>query len=168
MTRSLTVLAFDPGVETGYAVVEYPHGTGTGAVGPPRVVAVGSMPYHEAVIDLVNAGSDNRVDALVVEDGSDLPVYARHDRTQGRRRDALARAVGQTDARAQELARIGRALGYLVVTVPPAAGKWGREELADRTGYTAATNAHGRDAVRAAFHPDARAALAEIAAAPSP
>lgn len=155
----MIVLAFDPGVRTGWAIVDLTPQMGS-MLG--RLLALGTVPHVHAVVLMERIADGHAVEAVVVEDGSDLPVYARYGAVQGRRRDALARSVGQTDARARTLVEAAEMRGWPVVTVAPAGSKWEEAHLRGATGYTGGSSQHSRDAVRAALSAEARARLAEL------
>jgi len=145
------VVGIDPGAETGVAVW---------SVEAQALLHVGSGHFFDVLALLasrvslggVAAGSSWAVGLVVVEDARRLPIYARRDGLQGRRRDRVCRDVGRVD-RDVELWEVWlRSRGLPIrLAEPLRGGKWDAATLEEVAGWTAPTNQHGRDAARLVF-----------------
>lgn len=133
----LLVVGIDPGAVTGVAVWD---------AGAGRLEHVGSGRFFE-VLDGV-ASMPSRPALVVLEDARRLPVFARHDRVRGRRRDRLCRRVGYVDRDVELWEAWLRREGLRYRLAVPSGRKWDAARLRALTGWAAPTNQHGRDAAR--------------------
>ncbi|HEX9951246.1 MAG TPA: hypothetical protein VGB53_05720 [Rubricoccaceae bacterium] len=142
------VVGLDPGERTGLAIFDPAARAEAGSL-----VAIETLrPMHvlRRIYSLAHAGHDGRPVALVcIEDARALPIYARHGAAGRGERDRIARSVGRVDGLTSLYAEHVADVGLAVRLVEPVrAPKWDADELARRTGYTARTSEHGRDAAR--------------------
>ena len=95
-------------------------------------------------------GPPGPVVRVVIEDARALPIYGRHGKVRGARRDKLARNVGRVDRETQLWVEYLARRGYRVLLVEPSRGqeKWDAATLKRITRYQGRTNQHGRDAAR--------------------
>ncbi|MFB3132293.1 MAG: hypothetical protein ACE10K_07210 [Rhodothermales bacterium] len=84
---------------------------------------------------------------VVIEDARKLPVYGRHDKVRGRRRDRLARNIGRIDRDTQLWVEYLERRGYRVLLARPSREqKWDAATFKRITRYQGRTNQHARDA----------------------
>ena len=153
-TASPTVVyvGIDPGAETGVAVWSPALGA---------LLHVGSGSFWAAV-RLLDGRTDPsgavgrsgcwQVAGVVVEDARGLPIYARN--RGGSRGEAarIARSVGRVDREVDLWQSWLGAGGYTVrLSAPQRRKKWDDATMKRLTGWTEATNEHGRDAARLVF-----------------
>ena len=151
------VVGIDPGAETGVAVwsveAQALLHVGSGHFFDVLALLASRVPLDARVsLGGVAAGSSWAVGLVVVEDARRLPIYARRDGLQGRRRDRVCRDVGRVDRDVElwEVWLLSRGLPVRLAE-PLRGGKWDAATLEDLSGWTARTNQHGRDAARLVF-----------------
>ncbi|MEM6782223.1 MAG: hypothetical protein AAF624_00620 [Bacteroidota bacterium] len=175
-SRPLHLIGLDPGETTGLAVYELRSKqlvaceSGHFFDVQDRLADYAASPQHlDRMLSggLANLAQDWwRVAAVVIEDNRGLPVYARHDRQRGRKRDAIARNVGRVDRDVTLWVEWLRRRDFVVALREPIRGaKWDTETLQRLTGWTTPTNEHARDAARLVWgwtEPELRVWLAQI------
>ncbi|MEM9996822.1 MAG: hypothetical protein AAF809_03900 [Bacteroidota bacterium] len=174
--RPLHLVGIDPGDVTGLAVYELRSKqlvtceSGHFFDVQDRLADYAITPQH--LDRMLSSGLANlaedwwHVAAVVIEDSRGLPVYARHDRQRGRKRDAIVRNVGRVDRDVTLWAEWLRRRGFLVALREPVRGaKWKADTLQQLTGWTTPTNEHARDAARLVWgwtEPELRAWLGQL------
>ena len=144
------IVGLDPGEQTGVAAYD-PRAR--------RLRFCTSMSFWKAVqwfntalgpIEPIDGLAPGPVVLVVIEDARKLPVYGRHDKVRGRRRDRLARNIGGIDRDTGLWVEYLKRRGYRVLLVRPsrAQQKWSAERFKKITRYQGRTSQHGRDAAR--------------------
>ncbi len=150
MAAKQFIIGIDPGVKTGFALLDALSGAWREAA---------TTDFHALMAWADDVAPEDRGQYLiVVESAKQLAVYHKHRKHQETAvAQAQARSIGQNNREAELVIGELRRRGFEVVEFVPRstwkqrAKKWTQDECRQITGYQARTNEHTRDAMRFAW-----------------
>lgn len=141
LAHCAVIVGIDPGVNTGVAI---------GSHEDPTLPIIFQTLDFWGVYDKVAKYNPDHTGIVIEVANAKRVMYLRVDGNSdaGRVRENMAAKIGSNRREAELLASRFEAMGFPVVRVTPTRTKWDADELKRRTGITARTNEHVRDAIR--------------------